>query len=250
MKKLIITLALCLPALVTLAQEFSPDTVRLLAASRKPVVVMKLAPLTLFELQNTFELGAEVRLHDRMSIQGQAGYAPDWLIWKSSDQSGNQYTNRENWRGRLETRWYVNRRNRAGQLSKGGYFPLGGYIAVDALYKQLNAQNTLTIGHECTFGCAYYEKTVEPITRYIGGLGVKFGAQTVIGRSRSAGIPSWLLDIYLGFGVRRGWTEQRALEPDERRFSNRGGFLSIDPFQAANQLTPNLLMGIKIGYAL
>ena len=215
--------------------------------SPKPAVVLKLAPLTLLELQNTVEMGVEVRMHDRMSIQGQFGYAPDWLIWRSSEQT-RQYTDRENWRGRLETRWYVSRSNSPVQPRKGGTFPLGRYIAIDALYKQLNAQNTLTIGHQCTFGCAYYEKAVQPITRYIGGLGVKFGAQTVIGRRRATDVPSWLLDLYVGFGVRKGWTEQAAIQPGDQRFSSGGGFLSIDPFQTSTNLHPNLLMGIKVGF--
>jgi hypothetical protein len=135
-------------------------------------------------------------------------------------------------------------------VRQGGRFPLGGYIAIDALFKQLNALNTLTLGHECMFGCAYYEKTVEPITRYIGGLGIKFGAQKAIGRNRSTDAPSWLVDLYVGIGVRKGWTEQVALPPDVWRFSTGGGFLNFDPFQTSANLFPNVLMGVKLGYAL
>ncbi len=247
MKKLIIALGLCLPALATLAQELPRANLPpALPASRKPVVVLKLAPLTLFEFQNTFELGAEVRMSDRMSIQGQLGYAPDWLIWESST---TQYTNRENWRGRLETRWYIGHPRRTVRSGPPA-FPLGRYVAIDLLYKQMNTINQQTIGRQCTGGCAYFEKTRDLTTRYIGGIGIKLGSQTVIGYQRSTGAPSWLLDAYVGVSIRKGWTEQPAVEPDAIRFYNGSGFLSVDPFRAPNQFSPNVLMGLKVGFAL
>jgi hypothetical protein len=247
MKTLIIALSLCLPALVCLAQAVSPDTIRPLPANRKPVAVLKLAPLTLFELQNTLEIGAEVRMHDRMSVQGQFGYAPDWLIWQSSL---TQYTNRENWRGRFEARWYIGHSRRMAQPGPPS-FPLGRYIAIDLLYKQLNTINQQTIGHQCAAGnCAYFEKGSSLLTRYIGGLGIKIGGQSVIGHRRATGAPSWLLDAYLGVGVRKGWTQEPAVEPDAIRFYRGSGFLTFDPFRAPNQFSPNALLGIKVGYVL
>jgi hypothetical protein len=213
-----------------------------LARTHMPRVILKLAPLTMFELQNTFEVGAEVRLTDWVSVQGQIGYAPNALLWRSLP---DRYTRRENWRGRLEIRWYTGRRYR------DGFFPIGQYVGLDLLYKQLNAYEATTVGRECQgFGCAYYQKINDPVVRYIGAVNLKIGSQRVIGYRGNTQQPLWLLDGYVGFGIRYGTTERTIGPADQLRFESGGGFGTIDPFRQENRAFYNPVAGLKVGYVL
>jgi hypothetical protein len=207
-----------------------------------PRVILKAAPLTMFELQNTFELGAEVRITRRFSLQGQFGYAPHWLLWRSLP---DRYTRRENWRGRLETRWYT------GLYADKGFFPTGPYIALDLLYKQLNAYEVATVGKECQgFGCAYYRKGNDPVVRYIGAVNVKVGSQRVIGYRGNTDQPLWLLDGYVGIGVRFGRTDRQASEAGDQYFDPGTPFDFTDPFRQENKASYNVVAGLKVGYVL
>jgi hypothetical protein len=208
----------------------------------QPRMILKAAPLTLFELQNTAELGIEVRLTEQFSLQGQFGYAPNWLLWRSLP---DRYTRRENWRGRLEARWYIDRPN------ANGLFPIGRYVGIDLLYKQLNAYEAATIGKECQgFGCAYYQRTNSRVVRYIGAINGKVGTQRVIGYSDKTNQPLWLLDGYVGLGVRFGQTERQATETGDLYFDPGTSFDFTDPFRQSNRAYLNVVAGVKVGYVL
>ncbi len=228
-----------------------PDT---LAPPQKPRknsqrTVLKLAPLALLEFQNTLELGLEVPLTRRVYLQGQIGYAPQGLMWNYSPTVSGRYTRRENWRARLECRWY-------GRGINGTYrqtaAPLGEYVAVDGFFKQLNGEEALTLGRQCATGnCAYFEKINNPTSRYSVGIGLKFGSQRTLYRFGKDQKQQLVLDSYAGFGVRYGWTTSAtASNASERIFRPGSDFLIFDPFRATNGLTPNPLIGIKLGYIL
>jgi hypothetical protein len=82
-----------------------PDTTH---ATRSARLVLKFAPFTLLELQNTAEVAVELPLRDRFSLQAQFGYAPNWLAasLREGTTTTEIYTQREYWRVRLEPRWY------------------------------------------------------------------------------------------------------------------------------------------------
>ena len=211
-----------------------------------PRVILKLAPLTLLELQNTLEAGVEVRLNRRLGIQGQVGYGPEGIMWQ---RLPDRYYQRENWRGRLELRWY---RSQPTRQIRSGQFPVGRYVALDLLYKQLNAVETYTVGRDCPIngGCAYYQRTTNRITRYIGAVSVKWGRQWVIDYRESTADPRWLLDAYVGVGLRLATTERPGSLPNEDQIS---GFLTafdFNPFTGRDGVTLNVPLGLKVGYVI
>ena len=226
-----------------------PDSLAPATPKNGQRAVLKLAPLALLEFQNTFEIGLEVPLTNRVYVQGQLGYSPQWLMWNYSPTVSARYTERENWRARLEFRWYGAGLGRTARQTNS---PLGDYLAVDGFFKQLNGNESITVGRQCANGnCAYFENLRNPTTRYSVGIGLKFGSQRTIYRFGPQQNRRLVLDSYVGFGVRYAWTASRLVPlASEQVFRQGFDFLVFDPFRATNGLTPNPIIGIKLGYIL
>src|SRR5919202_6575111 len=69
--------------------------------------VIKFAPLSLFDPDNTIQFGIERRLGNRHGIQAEFGYGWQGMnLWQNSQNK--RYSNREVWRTRAEYRYYFN----------------------------------------------------------------------------------------------------------------------------------------------
>ena len=200
--------------LATEAQTLTPYPPGITHAEPMQRWVVKFAPLSLFDPSNTVQFGLERLLGQHQAVQVEFGYGWQGMnLWRSSQSS--RYTDTEIWRGRAEWRYYW----------RGG--PIGSYMALEGLYKQVNAYEHGTIGVGCTTGpCQYYQRYSLPITKHVWGGHLKFGRQFSLMPSNRL-----LADVYGGLGVR--WnTIERASRPDGLSYYQPGGFIVFDPFSS------------------
>ena len=199
--------------------------------------VIKLAPLALFDPDNTLQIGAERLLGQRYGLQAEAGYGwNNFSVYASNNPE--DYQHREVWRGRVEWRTYIKRHGRMRR-------PRGTYWAYELLYKQVNNQEVQTIGRECQDGpCAYYQRTTNPVTKYVGAGHIKFGYQSAFDASPAARV---LIDFYFGIGIRRRIVERPAQPTDSSYYWYEGGDL-LGTNRTGAYTFPGLTTGIKVGY--
>jgi len=196
--------------------------------------VVKFAPLGLFDPDNTIQFGVERLLGQRNSVQIEAGYGFQGMnLWQQSQNY--RYTQKEVWRSRAEWRHYFRRANA----------PVGGYVAVEGFYKQVNVRENGTVGVGCASGqCQYYQLFRAPLQKYIWGSHVKFGGQLAISQDNR-----WLLDLYMGLGFRNRQIDR--FTPPSNESSYYGGSYSLfDSFRDIPYSLFSMTAGFKVGYAL
>ena len=155
-------------------------------SNRKIAGILKFAPLSLFDLDNTIQFGYEYPLNSRWTLQAEAGYGNQYFNIFHFNSS--YHRDREIWRARTEGRYYLSRHRKA---------PWGGYIAMEVLYKRITFSEQGSIGRECENGiCAYFERTRYKIFKDVVGYHLKIGAQRWIGKRIT-------LEGYVGLGARR-----------------------------------------------
>lgn len=200
------------------------------------VVILKIAPLTLFDLDNTVQAGIEVPLKNpAWTLQQEVGYGHSafnlWLYER------REHPNRETWRSRSQIRYYFRKRNQKS-----------AYIAAEYLFKKNSEQKFESVGYECTGAqfnqqCAYFKNQNTHLGRFVSAFHVKWGGQIVIGER-------WLLDMHLGAGIRalnvRYLDQYRkpALGNDFRWFDFR------TDVPGRYEPTPSLSFGVQLGYRL
>ncbi|CAN5600225.1 hypothetical protein BH09BAC4_BH09BAC4_39890 [soil metagenome] len=194
--------------------------------------VVKFTPLSLFDPNNTIQFGLERLLSQRHSIQVEIGYGWQGMnLWDMSQHG--QYSHLENWRGRVEWRYYW----------RGGF--IGPYLALEGLYRQANAFENGTIGLGCETGqCQYYQLYSLPISKYVWGGHIKFGRQFAISTNKRL-----VGDFYGGLGIRGNTVDRFSRPVGALDFRSSGGFLSIDPFTSSANVFISVSYGIKIGYS-
>lgn len=238
------------PALAQLSYAPEADTLRIRSLNRTPRWVVSVAPLALFEIENTIQIGVERLLAGRHSIFAEFGYGPRRLnMWRSSnyDESGGW----ETWRGRAEWRIYLGRGQHSSRPPHLRFItqkPLGRYIAFDLAYKQVNGQETGTIGRDCEGGpCQYYQRFQSRVVKTVWAGHVKLGHQRMLDLS---GDNRLLFDIYIGLGLR-----QRSLDHYGRPEADDAGPLWITASGWSNGISsdflliPNISTGLRFGYA-
>jgi hypothetical protein len=191
--------------------------------------VVKFAPFSLFDPSNTIQFGIERMLGQRQAVQLEFGYGWQGMnLWRNSQ--GSRYTDTEIWRGRAEWRYYW----------QGG--PIGSYMAIEGLYKRINAFENGTIGIGCTNGpCQYYQLYSSPISKYVWAGHLKFGRQFRLSANNRL-----LGDFYGGLGI-RGNTIERITQPDGfYYYQSRGLF---DLFSNSTYAVISVSYGMKIGYS-
>lgn len=225
------------------------DTVRIQPIAH-PRWVVSLAPLALFDINNTVQLGIERMLGGRHSVLGEVGYGPAALnLYRSSLRDGI----RETWRGRAEWRIYTRRsRPSSRQHLHQTIFekPLGNYVALDLFYKQVNAVESGSVGRACEDGpCQYYQRFQARTVKYVGGAHIKVGKQV------NLYIPNensrFVLDMYLGLGLRRRMIRQYGLpEPEDAGSYFINGNGPFDNFWGDTPVAITLSMayGFRLGY--
>lgn len=253
MKNLFLLLFL-LPALA-----FGQDSISYvpMKTNPRPVVVdqplvLKLAPLGLFDIDPTVQAAIEIPLRPKWSVQQEVGYG-----WQSLDP-----LRRKDWdwfylavpkstfRARTEVRYYFSpdllRRYKA-KVGSNGF-----YAAGELLFKQLNHKRPgFTIKSIPSTGPLSPQTQFTPgttrVTRNVYGIQAKIGYQTNL--SKSGKNPQFIVDVYMGVGFRiisvrqTNGPELRATDQedlDQTRF---------EPFQGTIR-KPSVSGGVKIGWMI
>lgn len=216
------------------SQRIDPDPLNSTRAEPVRRWVVKLAPLALFDIDNTIQFSLERLIGQHSAVQIELGYGGQGMnLWQSSQNE--RYSNRETWRGRAEWRYYFTKTNQ----------PRGRYVAVEGFYKQVNVRESGTVGVGCTNGpCQYYQLFSSPLQKYVWGGHVKFGSQMAPIRDNNR----LLLDVYVGLGFRRRIVER--FQPSGDSFYYRSaGFSLFDSFSGTPYTLISLSYGAKIGWA-
>ena len=220
--------------LVSWAQRIDPGSIDSTPTQPAYPWVVKLAPLSLFDIDNTIQFGLERLVSQHGAVQVEFGYGWQGLnLWQSSQNE--RYSNREIWRGRVEWRHYLNKTNQ----------PRGRYMAVEGFYKQVNVRESGTVGVGCTAGpCQYYQLFSSPLQKYVWGGHVKFGSQMTPIRGKNR----LLLDMYVGLGFRRRMIER--FQPSGDSFYYRSaGYTLFDSFSGTSYTLISLSYGARLGWA-
>ncbi|RAJ92469.1 hypothetical protein LX87_04799 [Larkinella arboricola] len=227
-----------------LAQRVLPDTLTPVL-NRPPQWVVKFAPLSLIDLDNTIQFGAERLLGRKHAIQAEFGYG--WQALNLYPYRRDDYDDFEVWRGRLEWRRYSGR-YRSNRRPHYATPPIGRYIAVETFFKQLTVLETTAVGRECLDGtCAYFQQGTFPMYRTVWGAHFKLGRQFVLS---IPGENRLLLDFYMGLGFRTLslFRFSNPANGNDNIVRSTGSVFGWDAGQAGSRLSGTL--GIKLGYVL
>lgn len=206
-------------------------------------LAIKIAPLALLDIDNTFQLAVEHRLKgNRWTLSEEFGYGTAAAnFWGNTfDNTNSRF--RENFRVKIEARKY-----------KQAF--TGRYVAYELLYKQINDRADRSVGRECESGmCNYYEMLNYPINKYVIGISAKIGYQIRI-RNELKKNTNFVFDFYVGGGLRRVMINHHS--PGESASSNdyidyRYGLFSNSGlgYGDRNYNIPQISLGIKLGYII
>jgi hypothetical protein len=206
----------------------------------KPHLILKIAPLTIFDIDNTFEFAAEHRLgkSNRWTLSEQIGYGAGVAnVW--DENYGNS---REHLRVKTEARRY---KNNNGQMT-------GFYTAYELFFKQVNDKINRSVGRECGSGpCAYFENLDYPVSKYVAGTTIKIGYQLRF-NDENKKKSKFMFDFYVGLGLRRIMIDHKidgAATQNNSWFGN-DGFFSFGSFGYVDRAynIPHASLGIRLGY--
>ncbi|GAB3643449.1 hypothetical protein [Spirosoma arcticum] len=231
------------------------DTVRVESMTRPPRWVVSLAPLAFLDPENTVQVGLERLLAGRYSVLGEIGYGPSSLSLSRPYNSSPTNGIRDTWRGRVEWRIYTRRirSHRRWQPGRVGRTvtrkPLGNYVAFDGFYKQSNATESGSVGRACEDGsCQYFQRFQSRVVKYVGATHVKVGRQALL--FNADGNSRFVLDMYLGLGLRRRLVKQYDLpEPEDGGsyfFTSGSGVFDDILFDIPVRMSATV--GFRIGY--
>lgn len=235
-------LFLVLPALA-----FGQDSITYtpLTTTRPPVVVdqgvmLKLAPLSLIDLDPTIQAAIEIPLRPQWSIQQEIGYGGPKL-GLFNYQPGLATKSKATFRARTEIRYYFSPgyRHQVGLKVS----PAGFYIAGEALYKKMNhaqTQTSITNGVILPQPTTILNSTTTRITRQVYGMHAKIGYQAIVGRSGK--IPQFVVDVYMGAGF-------RIVSVRQISGLGLGKFTRFEAFDGTLR-KPSLAGGVKIGWLI
>lgn len=233
-KKILLFIFALLSVQLLLAQQM-PDTLSGLT-NRRPHYIIKWAPLSVIELDNTVQFGLEYLLPGPWSVQQELGYG--WFnLNNNADIDGDPYKNREVWRSRTEFRVYLDHNKDVAK-------PRGGYFALEFLYKRVNFEREASIGRECADGqCEYFELLDYKILKDVFGYHAKFGGQFIV-ENRLA------IDIYSGIGWRNIFVKSPGLSAGENVFGEGSDLINIARTEPGIYRTISLCGGFKLGYLI
>lgn len=208
----------------------------------KAHLILKIAPLTMFDIDNTFEFAAEHRLGQskRWTLSEQLGYGAGVAnLWGENNDFGPA---REHYRVKVEARRYD---KKASNMA-------GGYLAYELFYKQVNDELNRSVGRECDGGpCAYFENLDYPVSKYVVGATIKVGYQARL-KNEDKKKTKFVFDFYVGLGVRRIMIDHKidgAATQNNSWFGNDGSF-PFGGFGYADRAynIPHGSLGIRLGY--
>ena len=197
-----------------------------------PHWVIKFAPLSAVDPDNTIQFGLERILGRKQAVQIELGYGWEGIgLWETTARG--RFSNKETWRGRAEWRLYFCPNARL----------LGFYAAVEGFYKQVNVQEITSNGLPCAGDCPPGSLSKAPALKYVWGGHLKIGYQRPL-----FFIDRLLLDVYGGLGARYRQVNRPdlpvgvALQEAPSLFGSWPAF----PFSPKTQVSFSL--GFKVGY--
>ena len=195
-------------------------------------IILKWSPLSLFDIDNTFQVGAEIPLaNDRFTIQQDIGYGKSsFNIWYAEEENN---PNKSTVKSRTQFRYYFYEKTR-----------FRSYIAGEYLYKRVVNQETQFVGMDCsnTGGCAYFQEKNVKQGRFVSALHAKVGWQFYFSNRTT-------LDLFTGFGLRKA--NVRLITPNvgNARFDSDWDFWR-DNSIGSHEVIPSISMGFHLGIAL
>lgn len=211
-------------------------------------LILKISPLTIFDIDNTFQIATEHNLFKNMrwTLSEELGYgAGSANVWAYNSNNDGYGSNREVYRIKVEARRYNLKKNQ--QMS-------GGYMAYELFYKQVNDIMKRTVGRECEGGrCNYFEDVNYSASKYVVGGTVKFGYQRFF-RDENKNNTKFVFDFYVGLGLRRVMIDHRIdgnIQNNTWFFGNNGIFSNGGLGYRDNAYNiPHASFGIRFGYLI
>ncbi len=204
-----------------------------------PRLVLKWAPLSFFlDPDATLQAALEYRTSPRWAVQGELGYGWRGLGVVPNDPS---YDDKQTWRVRAEIRHYTGRfrTNKRKGIALKSDFPLGNYLAFEALYKQVDVREQWTEVNAVSRTSSLRKTT-------LGGR-FKVGRQIALTDRAHQGQTRLLVDIFTGIGFR--WATLRNEKLTDPKYQGRCGCGFYDRFEA-DGLLPDVVLGLKLGFGL
>ncbi len=232
--KQIFLLLLVLPALASAQDSLSfeaPVNPRPVVMRQSPVI--KIAPLSLIDLDATIQAAVEIPLRQRLSIQQEIGYGGpslDPLRRKNWDWFYMAYP-KSTFRSRTQVRYYFSPTLTRQKVPSQA--PSGLYVASDLLFKSMIHKT---------------ERGPARIRRNVYGLHANVGFQAAPSRKH----PNFLVDVYVGVGFRivsvRQVTDSLvfSLSDHEREDLRESRFA---PFEGTLR-KPSMTAGVKLGWMI
>ncbi len=200
----------------------------------KKHLIIKYFPLSLYDVDNTFQFGVEMPIpKSRFSVQQEGGYGHSstnlWYLVEG-DRPDKDIV-----KSRTQLRFYFYERSR-----------VRSYVAGEYLFKRITNSDTQWVGKDCANGdCGYFEIQNVKFGRFVNAGHVKAGWQFYFPHRMT-------VDIFAGFGVRS--VNVRTLTPGAERATLNdnllfwgAGFNSTVPY---TEVIPSLSLGFSIGFAL
>ena len=195
-------------------------------------IILKWSPLSLFDIDNTFQVGAEIPLkNNQFTIQQEVGYGrSSFNVWYAQEDSR---PDKETLKSRTQLRYYFYEKSR-----------FRSYIAGEYMYKRVVNRETQFVGMDCggSGGCAYFEEKKVSQGRFVSALHAKVGWQFYFSNRTT-------LDLFTGFGLRKA--NVRIITPgvENARFNNDWLFWR-DNSVGSHEVIPSLSLGFHLGIAL
>ncbi len=192
-------------------------------------VVLKWAPIPLFDYYNTLQLGVEVPFPDpRFSFQQELGYGhSSFNLWYAER---GDIPDRHSFRSRTQLRDYLKEWNSFRIFVAGEYF----------------VRNSRTYGYSytgvnCDNGCDYYKEVRHTTGRVAKAIHFKFGFQSWLS-------PRVSLDVYGGPGIRT--IRSKSFTPGITDYHDDGPWWessNTDPGEPIPSIAMGFQLGIRLG---
>lgn len=228
------------------------DTLRVRGMRHAPGWVVKLSPLSLFDVEGLYRVDVERMLGGPFSVQGGLGYGSSFMQLFRTNNSRTD--DREAWRAQVEGRVYVQRVREASRWQPNRLIihkPLDRYLALEVFYKQVAGSFSGTLSRGCETGnCQFFERYTAQAFRYVLGTHLKYGQQSAIRLSGNNN--RLLIDYYVGLGMRWRWFEQRGVpnrDDAQAAWPNTFGSDPTSSWGTQAGRFPSLALGVQVGYA-
>lgn len=181
------------------------DTNRVNFGNRRTRLIVKIAPLTLVDVDPALQAGLEIRILKRLSIQQEVGYGP--RNWQGpfpdfkplgTDFLTGGWERQESWRYRTEIRFYPNLHFLFSKIKQRSLLS-GVYIAAEYVYKVVGITKAT---NSASGGISTSLDYQQDINRSTTAGHLKAGWQVPLSQDKKSPWSHFFLDFYVGGGQR------------------------------------------------